>query len=143
MAAGFAAFDLRGAKVLLPRADIATDTLSSGLRSLGADLDEVDAYRTVVPDGAAKRAKELLASGGIDTATFTSSSTVRNLVDLLGGDVSLLDGVRIVSIGPVTSATARELGLRVEMEAEEHTVAGVVDALLADASAAVPATAHG
>jgi len=143
VAAGFAALGLRGAKVLLPSADIATDTLSSGLHSLGADLDEVDAYRTVVPAGAAKRAKELLASGGIDTATFTSSSTVRNLVDLLDGEVSLLDGVQIVSIGPVTSATARELGLRVDMEAEEHTVAGVVDALLTDASAAVPATAHG
>ena len=66
-------------------------------------------------------------------AAFTSSSTVRNLVELLGGDRASLDGVRIASIGPVTSATARELGLRVDVEAHEHTVPGLVRALVAAA----------
>jgi uroporphyrinogen III methyltransferase/synthase len=130
----FAKFDMKGVSVLLPRANIATDTLSNGLRELGAALDEVDAYRTVTPSGAAAYAKELLTSGAVDTATFTSSSTVRNLVDLLDGDPTLLDGVRIVSIGPVTSDTARERGLRVDVEATEHTVLGVVEAMVKDAT---------
>lgn len=129
VARGFAAFAMRGQRVLLPRADIATDTLSNGLRELGATLDEVDAYRTITPADAGAKARELLA-GGVDAITFTSSSTVRNLVTLIGGDVSLLDGVRIISIGPVTSATARELGVRVDLEADEHTVAGVINAMV-------------
>ena len=128
VAKGFSAFDMSEARLLLPRADIATDTLSSGLRELGAKVDEVDAYRTVTPPDSGERARELLA-GGVDMVTFTSSSTVRNLVGLLDGDVRLLDGVRVVSIGPVTSATARELGVDVSVEATEHTVAGVVAAV--------------
>ncbi len=130
VAEGFRQFDLSGARILMPRADISTDTLSNGLRALGATLDEVDAYRTVTPPEAGKQAKELLGSKRVDVATFTSSSTVRNLVDLLDGDLDLLRGVGIVSIGPVTSRTAEELGLHVDVEATEHTVPGVVDALV-------------
>jgi uroporphyrinogen-III synthase len=131
VAKGFTAFDMQSARVLLPRADIATDTLSNGLRELGAALHEVNAYRTTTPTDSAAKARELLSSGAIDAVTFTSSSTVRNLVSLIDGDLSLLGGARIVSIGPVTSATARELGVRVDSEATEHTVEGVVAALAA------------
>jgi uroporphyrinogen III methyltransferase / synthase len=136
VAKGFADFDMKNARVLLPRADIATDTLSNGLRELGATLDEVDSYRTVTPTDSSVKAKELLNARAIDAVTFTSSSTVRNLVSLIDGDISLLDGVRIISIGPVTSATARELGVRVDIEATEHTVPGVVAALAAQQIAA-------
>ena len=135
VAEGFRRFDLDGARVLLPRADIATDTLASGLRSLGAAIEEVDAYRTVTPEGAAARAHELLGSRTVSTVTFTSSSTVRNLVSLIDGDLALLKGMRIVSIGPVTSHTARQLGLEVHVEAMGHTVLGVVAALLDDVAA--------
>ena len=131
VAKGFAAFDMKDTRVLLPRADIATDTLSNGLRDLGANLDEVDSYRTITPADSSAKARELLSSGAIDAATFTSSSTVRNLVALIDGDVSLLDNVRVISIGPVTSATARELGVHVDIEAAEHTVPGVVAAMTA------------
>ena len=121
---------VNGARILLPRADIAPGALADGLRALGARLVEVDAYRTVTPADAPERAVEILASGTIDAATFTSSSTVRNLVGLLGGDPAPVNACGVVSIGPVTSATARELGIRVDIEAAEHTVKGVVNATL-------------
>ena len=130
VAEGFRRFPMEGARVLLPRADIGQETLPDGLRALGAQVNQVTAYRTVVPPDSASRARELLLSGSIDVATFTSSSTVHNLVDLLDGDLSLLKGVEIVSIGPVTSRTAAELGVSVDMEAREHTVPGVVEALV-------------
>ena len=129
VAEGFAGLDVAGSRVLLLRADIALEGLPNGLRRLGAEVDSVAAYRTLTPPDAGERARELLGSASIDVATFTSSSTVRNLVELLGRDRALLDGVRIASIGPVTSATARELGLRVDVEASEHTVPGLVRAL--------------
>ena len=130
VAEGFRRFPMEGARVLLPRADIGQETLPDGLRALGALVDQVTAYRTVVPLDSASRAKKLLSSSSIGVATFTSSSTVRNLVELLDGDLSLLKGVEIVSIGPVTSRTAAELGVSVDMEAREHTVPGVVEALV-------------
>jgi uroporphyrinogen III methyltransferase/synthase len=83
-----------------------------------------------VPPNAADRARDLLGSGNIDAVTFTSSSTVMNLVSLLDGDISLLEDVTIVSIGPITSTTALGLGVHVDVEASEHTVAGIVDALV-------------
>ena len=128
LAKGFSAFEMQSARVLLPRADIATDTLSKGLREQGAALDEVDCYRTTTPPGSSEKARDLLSSGKIDAVTFTSSSTVRNLVSLIDGDVSLLDRALVISIGPVTSATARNLGVRVDIEAAEHPVPGVVAA---------------
>lgn len=134
IAKDFATFDMKDARILLPRADIATTTLSNGLRELGGALDEVHAYHTVTPASAPARAKELLTTSAVDIATFTSSSTVRNLVKLLGGDLALLDRVRIVAIGPVTSNTAHELGLRVDVEATEHTVRGMVEAMVKDAT---------
>ena len=71
-----------------------------------------------------------MSSGTIDAVTFTSSSTVRNLVGLLGGDPSLINASRVVSIGPATSRTADAMGLRVDTEAREHTVRGVVNAAM-------------
>ncbi len=130
VAEGFGRFGVAGSPVLLLRADIAPDALPDGLRSHGAEVDSVAAYRTLKPSGAGEQARELLGSGSIDVATFTSSSTVRNLVELLGSDRPLLERVRIASIGPVTSATARELGLDVDVEAREHTVPGLVRALV-------------
>lgn len=119
---------IRNASVLLPRADIAPDSLANGLRNLGANLREVDAYRTITPTGASAIARKVLASGTIDALTFTSSSTVRNLVSLLDGDTTMLNACRVISIGPVTSDTAREFGVRVDTEAKEHTIPGLVKA---------------
>jgi uroporphyrinogen III methyltransferase/synthase len=124
-----------GANVLLPRSDIGEEALPEGLTALGALVDEVTAYRTVLPSGAAQRAKELLAAGAIDVVTFTSSSTVRNLVALLDRDITVLSTKLVASIGPATSRMARELGLEVHIEAEEHTVPGLVQSLIAHDSA--------
>ena len=128
VANSFASLDIQGARILLPRADIAPTTLPDGLRQMGALVTEVSAYHTAVPEDAAAVASETL-SGTIDAVTFTSSSTVRNLVSLLGGP-ALINESKVVSIGPVTSATASELGVRVDREAAEHTVRGVADAVL-------------
>ena len=127
-----------GVSVLLPAADIGRDELAEGLGRLGAEVERVTAYRTTTPSNAAQRARDAFTEG-IDIVTFTSSSTVRNLLALLeqdggpGGDA--LAGSLIACIGPVTSRTARELGLRVDMEAEDHTVDGLADALIAHFSA--------
>ncbi len=128
VAAALEARAVSGQRVLLPRADIAPEELARRLEALGALVHEVPAYRTVVPEESRGRAKEVCAQG-IDIATFTSSSTVRNLADLLAGDLSPLSGATVACIGPVTAATARELGLKVDIVAREHTVPGLVEAL--------------
>ena len=123
------AIDWSRVPVLLPTADIGRDELAEGLSRLGAHIERVTAYRTVTPPDAAQRAKEAFAEG-IDIVTFTSSSTVRNLLSLLDNSKDTLSGSLVACIGPVTANTARELGLRVDIEAEEHTVEGLADALI-------------
>ena len=117
--------------MLLPRAAVARDVVPVELARRGARVDVVEAYRTVVPGGAGERIREIF--GGArkpDAIAFTSSSTVQNFVNAAGG-TAVLDGVKIVSIGAVTTRTARDLGLEVAAEARPFTVDGIVDALLA------------
>ena len=127
------AFAWNGVRVLLPAADIGRDELADGLSRLGASVERVTAYRTVTPPDAAQRARDAFADG-IDIITFTSSSTVRNLLGLLGEDggpgKEAMSSSLVACIGPVTAGTARELGLRVDIEAEEHTVNGLAEALI-------------
>ena len=119
--------DVEGRRVLVARAADARDVLPAALRERGARVDVVALYDTVLePLGPAER--EALARA--DYVTFTSSSTVRNLMAAVGDPAALPAAARIVSIGPVTSATARELGLEVHAEARRHDVDGVVEALL-------------
>ena len=118
-----------GVPVLLPGADIGRDALAQGLADRGAQVERITAYRTVTPPDSANQARKLLESG-VDVITFTSSSTVRNLLDILGGDQRLLESALIACIGPVTAGAARELGLRVDLVAAEHTVEGLVDTLV-------------
>ena len=125
---GMAEMGVRGASVLLPRTDIGRETLPEGLKALGARVHVVVAYRTV-PSEEAPEVLESALTEGVDVATFTSSSTVTNLVTMLGGKLDSLGGAKIACIGPVTSQTARAAGLDVDIEAREHTVAGLVEAL--------------
>ncbi len=97
----------------------------------GATVDVVEAYRTVVPEDAAARAKEILARRP-HWITFTSSSTVKNLVEVAGAEA--LRGIKIASIGPITSHTIREHGLEVNLEANPHTVPGLIAALIQPSS---------
>ncbi|CAI8047478.1 Porphyrin biosynthesis protein HemD [Geodia barretti] len=128
-----AAFEWSGVSVLLPAADIGRDELADGLSRLGAKVERITAYLTITPPDAAQRARDAFTEG-IDIVTFTSSSTVRNLLSLLeedgGPGREALSDSLIACIGPVTSGTARELGLRVDVEAEEHTVEGLAEALI-------------
>lgn len=127
--AAFAAYDLAGTRVLLPRAAVARDLVPIELARRGAVVDVVEAYRTGIPEDAAARVREAWeAPHRPDVITFTSSSTVRNFVAAAGPGA--LAGVKVASIGPVTSATARELGLRVDGEAREFTIGGLVEAVL-------------
>ncbi len=119
----------QGERILVPRAEGARPELVEGLRSLGAEVEEVTLYRAAVPWEAPAEALRLLREGGIDIATFTSSSTVRNLAALLDGDVECLRKPLIACIGPITADTAREVGLRVDVVAAEHTVPGLVRAI--------------
>lgn len=110
-------------RVLLARAEEARDVLPDGLAEAGWQVDVVPVYRTVRAHLGADARAEVAAA---DVVTFTSSSTVRHFVDLLGGDAV---PATVACIGPVTAATARELGLRVDVEADTHTIAGLVHAL--------------
>ena len=125
MVAAFAGYELQGARMLLPRAAVARDVVPSELAKRGAKVDVVEAYRTVIPEDAPARARRIFG-GGLkpDWITFTSSSTVKNFVAIAGR--AALEGVKIASIGPITSATARELRLIVHVEADPHTITGLV-----------------
>jgi uroporphyrinogen III methyltransferase/synthase len=120
-----------GRRVLLPRAARARDVLPDALRAAGCTVDVVAAYETHPVTGAAVESLAVeLEAGRLDAVTFTSSSTVDNLCDALGPRAAgLLARVRVASIGPVTSDTARSRGLRVDVEARESTVPGLIRAL--------------
>ncbi|HTR36175.1 MAG TPA: uroporphyrinogen-III C-methyltransferase [Bryobacteraceae bacterium] len=126
----FAGLDLNGKRVLLPRAAVARDLIPEELSKLGAHIDVVEAYRNVVPEEAAARAHEVFSSEKKpDWITFTSSSTVKNLLAIAGHEA--LEGIRVASIGPVTSSTLRAHGLNVDAEARQFTLDGLVEAILA------------
>ena len=128
LAAGLAPMLASGDRVLLPRAEGGRSVLIEELQKAGASVDEVLLYRAAPGEDVAERAKEVFAEG-VDAATFASSSTVRGLVDALGGDVSVVNGCAVACIGPVTAETARGLGVRVDAVGEEYTIPGMVDAL--------------
>jgi uroporphyrinogen III methyltransferase/synthase len=122
------AFPAGAGRVLLARAAAARDVLPEGLAQKGYQVDVIAVYRTVTappdPDAVAR-----VRAGAVDAITFTSSSTVENFCDLIAGvpDPQPL----VVSIGPVTSETARKRGLRVDAEADPHTIDGLIAALTA------------
>jgi uroporphyrinogen III methyltransferase/synthase len=122
---------VEGRQVLVARAAEARDLLPEALRERGADVHVAALYDTVA-EPLSESVRDALARS--DYVTFTSSSTVTFLLEALDMQGHLLDGARIVSIGPITSATAREHGLTVHVEAERHDIDGLVDALVADAA---------
>ncbi len=113
-------------RVLLPRADIATDTLVAGLQEMGWEVDDVTAYRTVRAAPPAAEVRDAIKTGRFDAVVFTSSSTVRNLVGIAGKPHP---STVVACIGPATAKTAEEHGLRVDVLADEATGAALVDAL--------------
>ncbi len=129
---------VKGKRVLLVRAKVARDVIPRELRRAGAHVDVVEAYETVVPassrSGLRRAIKDPEARPHV--VTFTSSSTVRNFVKLLGASrnrerrAAQLEGILMSSIGPVTSATLREFGVPVQIAAKEFTIPGLVAAIV-------------
>ncbi len=121
--------EVHGRRILLPRADIARKALVTALNEQGAFPDEIAVYRTLPAQLDEDAVNEL--SQGVDVATFTSSSTVRNFFRLLGERaLPLLGQAHIACIGPITAETARACGLHVDIIADEYTTQGLVNALL-------------
>lgn len=113
-------------RVLLPRADIATETLAEGLRERGWEIEDVTAYRTVRAAPPPAQTREMIKTGGFDAVCFTSSSTVRNLVGIAGKPHAR---TIVACIGPKTAETAAEFGLRVDVQPEIAAVGPLVEAL--------------
>jgi uroporphyrinogen-III synthase/predicted O-methyltransferase YrrM len=125
----FANEDLAGKRILLPRAAVARDVVPAELARRGAQVDVVEVYRTVIPEEAPARAKEIFfGPRKPDWITFTSPSTLVNFMAAAGAGA--LAGVRVASIGPVTSDAARKHGISVTVEAESFTSEGLVEAIL-------------
>ncbi|MPZ48685.1 MAG: uroporphyrinogen-III C-methyltransferase [Dehalococcoidia bacterium] len=119
-----------GARILIPRAEGGNPTLVKGLRDYGADVDELALYESRPPAEIDPEARRQIRDGKIDIATFASSSSISNLASVLGSDdFARLRDVVIACIGPVTSETAREYGLEVQVEPAEHTIPALVAAL--------------
>ncbi|MBI4214145.1 MAG: uroporphyrinogen-III synthase [Chloroflexi bacterium] len=119
---------LQGHRVLLPQAEMGRDTLAAALKEAGALVDRVTVYRTVFPVPTPAIIDRLRRSE-IDLVTFTSSSTVRNLVQMLGPEAGALKACVTACIGPVTAETAAELGLVPRVVATSYTIHGLVEAI--------------
>ncbi|WAL41577.1 uroporphyrinogen-III synthase [Brevibacterium sp. BRM-1] len=132
LAAIWPEFDDEGGfnRVLLPRADIATEVLVTGLTERGWQVDDVTAYRTVRAAPPPAPVRDAIKGGEFDAVLFTSSSTVRNLVGIAGKPHPT---TVVACIGPATAQTARDHGLRVDVTAPEANVGALIDALVADA----------
>ncbi len=143
---------VKGKRVLLVRAKVARDVIPKELRKAGAQVDVVEAYETVVPQASRRRLQSVFGNPRQrpHVVTFTSSSTVRNFVELIGGPrsarravqalpgrgvrgstIQLGPAIQLASIGPVTSSTLRELGLGADINAKEFTIPGLVKAITA------------
>lgn len=121
--------DLAGKKILLPRAAESRDVIPVELGRRGAAINVVPAYQTVAPERCAESASQIFAAADKpDWITFTSSSTVRNFAAVCPAD--RIEGTKVASIGPITSATARELGFTVAVEARNYTVEGLIAAIM-------------
>jgi uroporphyrinogen III methyltransferase/synthase len=125
--------ELEGVRILLPRALVAREELPEGLRARGAIVDVAPVYETVADPAGAEIARREMARG-VDAVTFTSASTATHFLQALGadGDSSALDPLRqicLASIGPITSARLRRLGLEPSVEADPFTVEALVEAL--------------
>ncbi|OFW10292.1 MAG: uroporphyrinogen-III C-methyltransferase [Acidobacteria bacterium RIFCSPLOWO2_02_FULL_67_36] len=127
--------ELNGRRILLPRADIARDVLADALREAGADVTDVTAYRTVEGPGERESDQDLyrmLLDRQIDAVTFTSASTVRNFVNIIGREqaADLLRSTVVASIGPVTAEAAQQLDIATTVMPARYTIPDLVDALV-------------
>ena len=122
--------DVKGLKILLPRAETARDIIPEGLSALGATVDVVTVYRTVSSGRSRAELEPLMTAGKIDVITFTSPSTVTNFINIMGKTFSLPAQVKIACIGPVTAAAIRKAGWPIDILQEQFTIPGLVEAMM-------------
>lgn len=127
----FSRLDMHGSRVLFPRADKARDIIPRELKRMGAHVDSPVAYRNIFPDRLLPETLFALEKRSVDCITFTSSSTVQNLAAMLGEELMLdmLKGVAVASIGPITSKSCRDLGLKIDVEPKTYTLEALAEAL--------------
>ena len=127
-------YQLRGEHILIPSALVTRDVLAKGLLEMGAIVDEPPVYQTVIDLASREKIIELLESKQADYITFTSSSTVINLIELLGERFKpdLFDNIKIACIGPITADRLRDFKLKPDIIAEVYTIEGLIDAMLRD-----------
>ncbi len=127
----FSRLDMQNMRVLFPRADRARNVIPSELKRMGAHVDSPVAYRNIFPERLPPETLFALEKRSVDCITFTSSSTVQNLAAMLGEELMLdmLKGVVVASIGPITSKSCRDLGLKVDIEPASYTLAALAAAL--------------
>jgi uroporphyrinogen III methyltransferase/synthase len=130
----FRKWDVKGTRILLPRAARAREILPTELEKMGAEVRVVPAYQTIIPRHDADRVDGLLAEGRIDLVTFTSSSTVTNFVDMLGVSKeslkALMSQIIVACIGPVTAETARKIGFSVAVMPATYTIEALTESIV-------------
>lgn len=119
--------------ILIIRSDLGRDVLTKGLRDLGANTNDVIGYETKTPNDMTERANKAY-SDGIDVTTFTSSSTVDNLVGILNGNIEMINRTVVACMGPITAERARSHGIDVTVIARERTMDSLVDVILEQSS---------
>jgi len=126
----FEKLNLKGSRMLLPRAEKARDVISEGLTKLGAKVDVVTAYRTVNSGKNRSEMDNFIKEGKVDVITFTSPSTVTNFMEIMGKKFVIPPGIKIACIGPVTAAAVKEAGLPADIIQERYTIPGLVETLV-------------
>ncbi|MHB1377884.1 MAG: uroporphyrinogen-III C-methyltransferase [Candidatus Humimicrobiaceae bacterium] len=128
----FQKMDIFGKKILLPRTDIARADLRLGLEKCGAHIDEVITYQTCMDDDQDEKVIERIKSGCFDLITFTSSSTVKNFIQLIGHNnlKQVFSSASVASIGPITQKTAESYGLKVHIQPEKYTISDLVQSIV-------------
>ncbi len=128
--------ELKGLKILLPRAEVAREVFPQKVRELGGEIDTPTAYRAIKPVKHGKRLKRFLKEGRISVATFTSAATFNNFIDIMGDDAShVLHDVTIAAIGPVTAKAIEKAGLKVTIMPKEATIKAMVNEIIKWATA--------
>ncbi len=125
--------NIKGKRFLLARAMEAREILPVEIKRLGGSIDVCPAYKTIRPKNETAEAQRMLAEGGVDVVTFTSSSTVTNFVKMFkkGAAAEMLKGVKVACIGPITAKTAEDNGIRVDIMPKEYTVAALTEEMSA------------
>lgn len=123
---------IKGKRILIPRAEVAREILPEELKKKGAKVKVAAAYRSVKPKNDVEKIKGLFKDKKISLVTFTSSSTVKNFVEMFGDDdyIALLDDVKIASIGPITAKTAGELGIKTDIMPKAYTIPALTEAIV-------------